>query len=77
MKNPFTAWEWIAIIFAVVVGYVIIIMFTGIIFSKVPTTPQNEDIRKQLIEMVQNIAIGLMAITAGKILNSNKKDDVK
>jgi len=75
MKNPFTAWEWIAIIFAIVVGYVIIIMFSGIIFLKVPTTPQNEDLRKQLIEMVQNIAIGLMAITAGKILNgTNKKD---
>jgi len=77
MKNPFTAWEWIAIIFAIVVGYVIIIIFTGIIFFNVPTTPQNEDLRKQLVEMVQNIAIGLMAITAGKILNSNKKDDVK
>lgn len=72
MKN-FTAWEWIAIIFAIVVGYVIIIMFTGIVIFKIPTTTENKEIREQLLDMVNNISVGLLAITAGKILN-NKND---
>ena len=74
MKNNFTAWEWIAIIFAVVVGYSIMVIFTGIGFLKIPTTPENMELRKQIIAMVNNISVGLLAICAGKILNNKNSD---
>lgn len=76
MKN-FTSWEWICIIFAMVIGIVIIISFIAPIIMNVATNEVNIALRMKLLEWVENISSGLMAIAAGKILHTAFSKDKK
>jgi len=72
MKN-WSPWALICVVLACVVGYVIAITFTGIIFLNIATSPANETIRNQLIELVKVIALSLLAIAGAMVIN-NKND---
>ncbi len=58
-----------------VFSYIIIIVITGMVMSKIPTTADNKEIREQILEMVSGIQSSITLILGyklGKAANENK-----
>jgi cytochrome bd-type quinol oxidase subunit 1 len=55
--------------------YIIIIVITGMVMSKIPTTTDNKEIREQILEMVAGIQSSVTLILGyklGKASNNSK-----
>ena len=71
MKNK-TVEQLILLIFACVISYILVVAFTAIAFSKIPTTAENEKIRDKLIDLAFFIAGAVVMSIKNK--NDNKND---
>ncbi len=77
MKN-WNVFEWVFFILSIAIAYIITFMVTAILMSKMPTTPENEEIRGQVIELISSIAAGIMAVIIYKFgASSNNKNENK
>jgi cytochrome bd-type quinol oxidase subunit 1 len=57
--------------------YIIIIVITGMVMSKIPTTTDNKEIREQILEMVAGIQSSVTLILGYKLGKAtNSKNDI-
>jgi cytochrome bd-type quinol oxidase subunit 1 len=57
--------------------YIIIIVITGMVMSKIPTTTDNKEIREQILEMVAGIQSSVTLILGYKLGKAtNIKNDI-
>ncbi len=58
--------------------YIIIIVVTGMVMSRIPTTADNKEIREQILEMVSGIQSSITLILGYKLgkASSTKNDNL-
>ncbi len=64
------------LILVCVFSYIIILVITGMIVSKIPTTADNKEIREHILEMVSGIQSSITLILGYKlgVASKNKSD---
>jgi hypothetical protein len=73
--KPKNIWEMIVLIFTIMVVYIFIVSITSMVVSKIPTTADNEGLRKELADQINTIIGFIMGIVAKKIYDDKTKNE--
>ncbi len=77
MKN-WNVFEWVLFMLGFAVAIDLIVCIALPVVFKFPTTEANKELRKEMLSILNNIAIAIIAILGLQKSNLfNKKDDVK
>lgn len=71
MKN-WSVYDWIAFMLACTVCIVLIICFAAPALLKIPTNTENKELRGQLVDMLNNVVIAIIALIAFKMKEKDK-----
>jgi len=71
--NKFTIWELLIFITGCTVCAILLTNVLAIVILKIPSTPENKDIRAQLIDMLKYIEGAVMGIASAKIVGKKSE----
>lgn len=65
------------IILVVVLSYILILTFTGMFISKIPTTADNKEIRQEILQLVSGLESIIFTVIGYKLrdLTDNKNEN--
>ena len=74
MKNSYNIWELLCFIFGCTVCAILLVNVIGVFIMKIPTTPENTQIRASLVDLLKYIAGAVIGIASAKVVNKNKEE---